>query len=619
MLGAVETLMLRLRLGGQQATDAGLRTTARHVTNVGTAADRAGAASNRAFRGMSGGMSRVVRGAVGLVGAAGGVYAFGRAFHYAWEEQDEARRVGGQTLAVIRSTGGAANVTARHVSRLAQSISDYAGIDDEAIQGGENLLLTFRRVRNEAGKSNKVFDQATRLAVDMGVALGTDARSGAMMLGKALDNPAQGYSRLMRSGVSFSQQQIKRIRNLQREGDLLGAQKIILREVAREFDGSARAQVQATDKLRVAFGNVAESAGSLFMPAVDEVVPYATRLARRMQRAIDDEDMSFGEKARFIWRATRKDLDPAIDDIQRWLERSDVKQRIEDGIETWTPRIIDATANSMAKAGPRAAGAFIHGFSELGPWGRLLTVGFLMTKMNAWGPAGRLTAGLFTRAWSGAARKSPVWGTTGSMIGRSVGTKVAAETATGTAAQLPASMDARRGRFAGLGRSLGGMVGRAGGIAAGAALVQGIAEALAEATNQGADVRRRERSWGLGGNPGLSGGTGIPDIDQFFDDLGQGVGQSARGILGFASGGVVPRGSQVQLVGERGPELVSLPGGTRVTPSDRTTQMLRELAGRPGDRRTARRDLHIHQYLDGRAIARSTLRNIDDDDQWGRD
>jgi acid phosphatase family membrane protein YuiD len=85
--------------------------------------------------------------------------------------------VAAQTAAVLKSTGGEANVTAKHVSNLATAISRKTGIDDEAIQSGENLLLTFTKIRNEAGKGNDVFDQATRITNDMSVALGQDLKS----------------------------------------------------------------------------------------------------------------------------------------------------------------------------------------------------------------------------------------------------------------------------------------------------------------------------------------------------------------------------------------------------------------------------------------------------------
>ena len=55
--------------------------------------------------------------------------------------------------------------------------------------------------------------------------------------------------------------------------------------------------------------------------------------------------------------------------------------------------------------------------------------------------------------------------------------------------------------------------------------------------------------------------------------LGAGVGGGVAGILGFAQGGVTPY-SGTFLVGERGPELVSLPGNTRVFNNSDTSRMM---------------------------------------------
>jgi hypothetical protein len=46
----------------------------------------------------------------------------------------DSQKVSKQTDAVLKSTGGAANVTAKQVSDLATAISRKTGIDDEAIQ-----------------------------------------------------------------------------------------------------------------------------------------------------------------------------------------------------------------------------------------------------------------------------------------------------------------------------------------------------------------------------------------------------------------------------------------------------------------------------------------------------
>src|SRR3954464_1574306 len=162
----------------------------------------------------------------GLVGAAG-LASF---FKSSMAEAEEAQKVAGQTAAVIASTGSAANVSAKHVDDLANSISKYAGIDDEAIASGENMLLTFTNVRNEVGKGNDVFDQATKAAVDMSVAMGTDLQGAAKQLGIALNDPVKGMSKLQKAGVTFTDQQKTQVAQMVENNNTIGAQKLILGE-----------------------------------------------------------------------------------------------------------------------------------------------------------------------------------------------------------------------------------------------------------------------------------------------------------------------------------------------------------------------------------------------------
>jgi hypothetical protein len=169
----------------------------------------------------------------------------------------------------LKSTGGAANVTAGAVSDLADALSLKTGIDDEAIQSGENLLLTFRDIRNEAGKGNDIFNQTTAIMEDMSVALGQDTKSSAIQLGKALNDPIRGMTALRRVGVTFNDAQTNLITKLQDSGDLLGAQKVILAELTKEFQGSAEAQKTASAQMSVQFENLAESVGRVLAPAVN--------------------------------------------------------------------------------------------------------------------------------------------------------------------------------------------------------------------------------------------------------------------------------------------------------------------------------------------------------------
>ena len=65
------------------------------------------------------------------------------------DEFNQSQEVAAQTASVLRSTGKAAGVTGKHVGDLATKLSIMSGVDDEVIQGQENMLLAFTRVRNE--------------------------------------------------------------------------------------------------------------------------------------------------------------------------------------------------------------------------------------------------------------------------------------------------------------------------------------------------------------------------------------------------------------------------------------------------------------------------------------
>lgn len=200
-------------------------------------------------------------------------------------EAREAEKALAQTEAVIKSTGGAANVTADDVANLANSISLKSGIDDEAIQSGENLLLTFKNIRNEAGKGNDIFSQSTQVITDMSVALGQDLKSSAIQVGKALNDPTVGLTALQRVGVTFTEQTKDQINTLVSQGKTLKAQKIILKELTSEFGGSAAAQADSFDKLKVSAENFAESVGG-------EVMPTLTDMSDELSKILSDKHMT---------------------------------------------------------------------------------------------------------------------------------------------------------------------------------------------------------------------------------------------------------------------------------------------------------------------------------------
>lgn len=207
-----------------------------------------------------------------VAGLVGGAFAAVGAVKFmggALEEMEEAQKVGKQTAAVIKSTGGVAKVSAKDIDSLATELSNLAGIDDEVIASSQNVLLTFTQVRNEVGKGNDVFNQASKAALNMSVAMGSDLQTATVQVGKALNDPIKGVAALRKVGVQLTEQQEESIKTMMEQGNVMGAQKLILGELETQFGGSAEAQATASAKMRVAWGNLQESAGKALAPLME--------------------------------------------------------------------------------------------------------------------------------------------------------------------------------------------------------------------------------------------------------------------------------------------------------------------------------------------------------------
>lgn len=201
--------------------------------------------------------------------------------------------INAQTAAAIESTGGAANVSAAEIAALAESIENLTTTEAESVQEAANLLLTFTQVKNQVGEGNDIFNQATEAITDMSVALGQDMTSSAMQLGKALNDPVRGMATLRRSGIQFTSDQEKLIKTLVESGDTMGAQKVMLEELNRQFGGSAAAQADTYGgKIRAlghAWGTVQETLAEGLVPVLGEV-------ATELQKVFKDKAVMNGVK-----------------------------------------------------------------------------------------------------------------------------------------------------------------------------------------------------------------------------------------------------------------------------------------------------------------------------------
>jgi hypothetical protein len=195
-------------------------------------------------------------------------------------EQQEAIKVNRQTAAVLKSTGGVAGVTAKQIQTLSQRLSEQTAIDDEAIQSAQNLLLTFTSI----GKD--IFPQTTQAILDLSVATGQNLNRSAIQVGKALQDPVRGITALRRVGVNFSTDQQEVIKKLVETGKTAEAQKMILKELAVEFGGSAAAQATPLDRLRVTYNNLLETLGGYLVPILNDAANALVKFVDEFRRGV---------------------------------------------------------------------------------------------------------------------------------------------------------------------------------------------------------------------------------------------------------------------------------------------------------------------------------------------
>lgn len=182
----------------------------------------------------------------------------------------DAQAITAQTEAVLTSTKGVAGMTKQAVLDLADQLAQVIPVEDDVIQQTENMLLTFTNI----GKD--VFPEATETALNMSIALGTDAVGASVQLGKALNDPIAGIGSLTKVGVTFTDAQKAAIKTMVDSGNIMGAQKIILGELGTEFGNSGRAAGDTfSGKLKIAqtmLGNVQEEIGAALIPILMELL-----------------------------------------------------------------------------------------------------------------------------------------------------------------------------------------------------------------------------------------------------------------------------------------------------------------------------------------------------------
>ena len=311
---------------------------------VGGLADSAGLGG-----GAIGGLTDELAGLVGASSATtAGIGALVGGLVLSASAAGESQAVNAQLDQILANAGDSAAVTGDHIRELAVEIMEYSGFSDEAVVSAASMVASFGNVSN----SQPTFDRTLRASADLAVFMGTDVASAAKMLGRALNDPEQGVSRLARVFPSLTAAQKDAISSMAAAGDIAGAQAMIFDLVESKVGGLAATYGETMpgqiDKTKEALGELAEALGADLLPAISEgasgIAGYVKQLTDLQNAAQDFGGGALGDIQEFFTRGAVQSI-PVFGPIINSLTQG------EDAMEGFSTLVGDLPAALTGAAG----------------------------------------------------------------------------------------------------------------------------------------------------------------------------------------------------------------------------------------------------------------------------
>ena len=192
----------------------------------------------------------------------------------------------GKVEQAVKSTGMVAGFTAKELALVAAELQKVTAIGDEDILGGVSAqLLTFTNITKEnfLATQEAVLDVATVLS-ESAVPNFSELKSVALQLGKALNDPIANMGALSRSGIQFSEEQKKVIKELAATNRLGEAQAIMIKELNNQYGGQAKAAANGTAaivQLKNIFGDLQEEMGEILFNMISPMIDKLKSLAEK--------------------------------------------------------------------------------------------------------------------------------------------------------------------------------------------------------------------------------------------------------------------------------------------------------------------------------------------------
>ena len=225
--------------------------------------------------------------------------------------------------AALRRRGEAAEELTAKLSQMAEQMKVANAVDDDAIRGAQLVFLAYQNIGTEA------VPRATQAAIDLALALRqvggeqVSLEETARLLGRALNDPAQGMGALVRAGIQLDEQTKKTITTLQQQGRIAEAQAMLLSEIEKRVGGTGQAFAQSAQGIQQLFQLTLADLGKALAPLVLEiqksVLPVFTQILQTIIPLLSQITQAVGQILAPLAQKIAETLKPVVEALVKAL------------------------------------------------------------------------------------------------------------------------------------------------------------------------------------------------------------------------------------------------------------------------------------------------------------
>lgn len=159
---------------------------------------------------------------------------------------------------VIESTGRSGEITAGQIDEMTQSLEDFANQDKQAAMDAVAQIATYDEI------SSDLFGRILTASSNIAAAFNNDISSAVSNMGRVLQDPLTGMTRLQRQGIMISSEIQDQVKSLIEQNRLYDAQVLLLDEIDEKVGGVAEkmAEVATGERLATMWGKFVGELGN---------------------------------------------------------------------------------------------------------------------------------------------------------------------------------------------------------------------------------------------------------------------------------------------------------------------------------------------------------------------